>query len=651
MKFLQTLLFLAVLAPVQGQHALITDFSWAEHPMVPDTVLHMTETEVVLQRKIVLQRMDEGDQVVEYSLFHYAGFLRDAAAIENNNKVYIDLDDVLDIRSLKARTISPDGQVFDLKDDAFKRAEDEQKQRSYLYFAFEGLTPGSVIEYVVVLKKTPNLRGAREMLQFDVPVLRGSFDLLGPSRLEFAVKSYNGAPQPVLDTTEAGTQHFHLELRNVPGLPEEPVSAPHAHRMQLIHKLDKVIDRDLRDYSGYVAGTKLYHAALYPELSVKAQKELSAFVEKMALLYARNDEDKVRTLEEYIKARFSLASGGPELHDLSTMIRTRTCDKTGLCMLFCQVLRTIGMEHQVVVNNDRSAIPFDPDFGSFYFLQDVHLLLPTLNKFLSPTEFGLRLGWLPAWNMDNDALFIRNYDIGGSITGVGKPRHIDALPDSVNTHTIRTKVVLSSGADSANVRMEARMTGYFCQGIQPYYGSLSGERMAELHTDLAGFLLENSASRDVRVENGEGKYMGVRPLILHVEVSTADLSGSAGDKKLFNIGELIGPQSELYTKDQRRLPIDAGFNRRYERDLEVILPDGYTLQNGAELAMDHHFGMDGEPAASFISTWTLEGRILKVRVDERYARCTIPPEMYASYRDVVNAAADFSKLKIVLTKD
>lgn len=650
MRTTSSLIALALATAAAAQHPLISDYHWAERPTLPDTVLKMTATEVILHRDIVTQRMDEGDHVVEYALFHYSEYLRDNAAIEANNKVYVDLNNVIDVISVKARSIDPEGHIIELKDSDLKRAQDDEKKRDYVYFAFEGLVPGSVIEYVSVLKRVPEMRGSRNSLQFDTPILAESYDLIGPKRLVFAMKSFNGAPEPVMDTSDASLQHFHISLRNVPAVESEPESAASAHRMQVMHKLDRVVDRDVRNVSSFVNATKAYHETLYPEVSSRTQKDLAALIKRMELSYARDDEDKVRTMEEYVKSHFSLAGSGNGLRDLPTVLNTRTTDKIGITMLFCQLLRTIGMEHEVVINDDRSELPFERTFETWAQLNDVFLYLPALKKYLAPSSFGLRLGWIPAWNMDNDALFIHNFDMGGTLAGVGKVKHIDALPDSLNAHDIYVKASLGADGSSADIDYEQRMTGYFTNGIQVYYSLLPEDSRKNVDSDLLGFLLDNSTSQEVHAENTDGKFVGTRPMIMKAKVSTSRFSGSAGSKVLFSIGELIGPQTEMYTKDKRTLPVDVAYNRRFHRELEITLPEGYTLQNGDDLAMDQHYDVDGERIVRFISTWKLEGRTLKVLIDENYRRCHIPLENYEDYRRVVNAAADFNKVKLVLVK-
>ena len=651
MKSLFIVPFLLLATTVSAQHSVITNYDRGDFPVVPDSVKNTTEHAVVLRRNLIVDHISDGKDMTQYLLMQVTTYLKDNAGIDQNNTVQIGVDNVDDVISVKARSISPDGKVVELTPDAFKKAKDEDNQESSLSFAYEGLVPGSMIDYVCVLKQDPQLRGNRILLQFGTPITEERFDLVGPARLVMATKSYNGAPEALTDSSDATVQHLYWVLHNVPALKDEPSSAPDANYMQVIYALDRIPDMNIKDYSGYVAATKVYHEVLYPELTSKAAKEMKGLLKDARVSYARDEEDKVRTLENYIKGHFTLRPAGAGARDLEQIAKNRTCDKIGMDMLFCTLLSQMGVEHQVVVTSDRTSMPFDPDFGNFYFLQDVHLYFPGLKKYLAPTDFDLRLGWIPGVNTDCYGLFISNYDLGGTVTGVGKVNFIPAVPDSLNADDSYAQVTLNDDASSATIVAENRLSGYFTSGLQSYYAFLNDDQRTKLHEAMLGYLIDNSTSDSVSVVNGDGALQGLKPLIFRANVVTAKLSGTAGEKRLFNIGELLGPQSEMYTDDKRKLPVSEDYERRFHRELQVVIPKGWKLINGADLAMDQHLDVDGARLLQFISTWKMDGDTLKVNIDENYRRCQLPVSLYEAYRKTVNAAADWNKLKLVLVKD
>jgi len=647
--FLVPFLFLSSIA--SAQHAVITNYDRGDFPTVPDSIKTTTEHAVVLRRNIIIDQISDGNDMQQYLLMQVTTYLKDNAGIDQNNTVQIGVDDLNDVVSVKARSISPDGKVVELAPDAFKKAKDDDNQESSLSFAYEGLVPGSMIDYVCVLKQDAELRGNRVMLQFGTSIMQERFDLVGPARLVMATKSYNGAPDARTDSSDATVQHLYWTLQHVQALKDEPSSAPDANRMQVVYALDRIPDMNIKDYSGDVAATKIYHEVLYPELPSKVEKAMKGLLKDAKVGSARDEEAKVRALENYIKDNFTLRPAGAGARDLEQIAKTRTCDKIGMDMLFCTLLTRMGVEHQVVVTSDRTTSPFDPDFVNFFYLQDVHLYFPTLKKYLAPTDFGLRLGWIPGENTDCYGLFISNYDLGGTVTGVGKVRFIPAVPDSLNADDSYAQVVLNDDATSATIIAENRLSGYFTSGLQSYYTFLNADQRTKLHEALLGYLTDNSTSDSVYVENGDGALQGLKPMNFHATVVTSKLSGTAGDKRLFNIGELLGPQTEMYTDNERKLPVSEDYERRFHRELQVVIPKGWSLANGADLAMDQHLDVDGERLLRFISTWHMDGDTLKVNIDENYRRCQLPVSQYEAYRKTVDAAADWNKLKLVLVKD
>jgi hypothetical protein len=126
---------------------------------------------------------------------------------------------------------------------------------------------------------------------------------------------------------------------------------------------------------------------------------------------------------------------------------------------------------------------------------------------------------------------------------------------------------------------------------------------------------------------------------------------SAGDVILFKAGELIGPQSELYQDHERKLEVVNSFNRGYERKIVVHIPEGYTVQNPGDLMIKEQvFDEDKKLIYNFESKYELNGQKLEVEIDEFYDQLTYPVEKFEAFRRVINSAADFNKIVLVLSK-
>ena len=52
----------------------------------------------------------------------------------------------------------------------------------------------------------------------------------------------------------------------------------------------------------------------------------------------------------------------------------------------------------------------------------------------------------------------------------------------------------------------------------------------------------------------------------------------------------------------------------------------------------------------FTSSYELKGNILKIVIDEEYKRYSYALTQYPSFKKIINAAADFNKVALVLDK-
>lgn len=636
---------------VTAQHALITEHSFAPELEVPEKVLAMKEPTVVLNRTVIVDIEEVDGDAVEYYLGHFTIFLRDVASIEAENKVYINLNRVIEVSTIKARSITPDGTIKELGAGAFNRATDDEERGNQIYFAFEGLTPGSVIDYFYVFKKQAKLRGDHESLQVGVPILSQDLHLIHPEPWIFRTKSYMGAPEATMDTSLAGVTHHRYVMENVPALEREESANMGAAQMRVVYFLDRVPERNITDFSGFVGATQLYHNALSAPVDARTGKELHALVKKMKLSFTRDEEDKVRTMEDHLKSSFAIIDASTdELDDIGAILKNKACSKLGMIKLTCALLQQVHIDYQIVITTDRTRMPFDPDLECYLFLQDIILYLPSLNKYMAPSEVGLRLGYAMSENMGNPGLFIRRFDLGGTFAGVGSVKYIEALPDEATIHDHVITADLSKDPSTCELKFTNLISGYYAP-LQCFYSYLDDDKKKEYTEGMVSYLLENSTVEELKVKNGESKLFGVEPFIIEGRVNTRKFNGTAGDKVVFKVGELIGRQVEMYAEKSRTLPVEEDYNRRFNRSIDIILPAGWSVQNLKDLELEKHVDLDGERKLAFKSSYVQEGQVIKVRIEEYYRSIRVPLEQFEEYRSVINAAADFSKVALLLAQD
>ncbi len=235
-------------------------------------------------------------------------------------------------------------------------------------------------------------------------------------------------------------------------------------------------------------------------------------------------------------------------------------------------------------------------------------------------------------------------------TGIGKIKFIDAVKYDKNFSNHFVKVHFAGEITNPSIEAEIQMGGYYAAYLQPYYSYLSPEDQKKLTDQLLNQFLEDTEIKNLKVENGEREYLGVNPFIIKTTLIGNDLVESAGNNYIFKIGELIGKQVEMYQESQRKMEVENNYNRLYERVITVDIPKGYKISNMKNLNMDISYPAIGDKSLSFVSSYTLDQDKLIVNIKEYYAQMTIPVKEYENFRKVVNAAADFNKISIILEK-
>ena len=125
----------------------------------------------------------------------------------------------------------------------------------------------------------------------------------------------------------------------------------------------------------------------------------------------------------------------------------------------------------------------------------------------------------------------------------------------------------------------------------------------------------------------------------------------AGRKYLFKLGELIGEQIQMYQEKERVLPLEEQYQRSYFRTINVEIPEGYVISNPDDINIKNDHIVGGKELFSFHSYYTIEDNILKITADEHYRCNIVTTDIYEAYRTVINSAADFNKITLVLVEE
>jgi len=636
-----------------NSQAFYKNYDWDKTPNY-NTKDYANDNLVAVKEKITTEFFfTEDSQFVEFYLEHKTYYLNSDEAIEDYNKIYLPYDSDSELLVNKARVITPSGKVIDLDDSKILTATNDETKRTYKYFAFEGIEKGSFIEFMYVVKRSPVYKGKRISFQDEFKKKNIEFDVFAPSNLVFKFKSYNGLKEVEKDTIIETKNHWSFKLSEVEKLEEESQALYSAERQFIIYALDSNTANNTRDITSYASVAQNVYNFYNAELSKKTKNALKRLIRELKLEENADLDTKIRAIENYIKTNiFAAEFSSDKLSNLDSIIEEKVASESGLIKLYIAIFNELNIKHNMVFTCSRKFMHFDKEFEANIFLQDIIIYFPKTKKYLAPNENESRYGFPPGYLTDTYGLFIKQVKVGDFVSAVGKIKKIKPVDASHSTDNMIINVNFDSDDISTTyINLKRSMSGYYGMFIHPYIDLVKPEDKKELIEGFAKNLNEGVTINKIKMENDKSELFGIKPIVFDIDFTSDAFVEKAGKKYLFKVGELIGSQMELYQEKERVLSLENEFQRSYERTINITIPEGYTIANLDEINIDNEFEKNGKILLSFKSYYELDDNLLKITANEYYKINKIPVTIYEDYRRVINSAADFNKITLLLIKE
>lgn len=588
-------------------------------------------------------------QLVEYKLIHNIYWLNSNDKIEDYNKVYLPIYSENQLLKNKARVVTSSGKIIEIDDSKILEATDNVTNTSYKYFALEGIDKGSFIEYFYVVQQFPKYTGEFKTLQGADFKEQVEFDVYTPENLILATKSYNGLSEMTRDTTLTAKNRWYLKEQNIEAVISEKMAAYKPNLKKVVYKFDKNLYAQDKEIISYGIIAQNVYSSLNSEIDKKSDKKIKKVIADLKL-EGDDLETKIRKIESYIKTNILLEKFNQPT-TLAAVIETKVSNKDNLLRLYTALLKIVEAKYEVVLTTNRYLNDFDKEFESYNFLQEYLMYFPSLDLYLEPLGYDSRLGF-PSGNLtDNYGLFIKELNIGGFSSGLGEVKYIEPVNYDKTTYDLTMDVSFDeNNMSKIAVDMLREMKGYYAISYESYLHFMKDEQIKELKKSIVESVNKNFTILSSDIEFSKPEEMGKTPLVLKAKLESEEFVQNAGNKYLFKLGDLIGPQSELYQENERKLPVSSEYERSYKNILNVKIPEGYSFKNLEDINISESYSENGDTLFSFISNYTIENNTLKVVIDEFYNRNKVGLKNFESYRKVINSAANFNKIVLVLTK-
>lgn len=646
MRFLLTPILFLLASTINGQ-AVYNQFRWEDAP-----VLHTIDKEYANEAAVYVIDERINEYCIEksgffmYRTMHKIVHINNDKGIESFNRIYLPFDEGVEMMDVKARTILPGGKIIEMDKNNIKDWKEDNNV--YKIFALEGLTKGCEVEYYFTLKKNPSFFG-REILSSRIPAMRTHFNLISPEHLIFETKSFNDLPNSK-EVVKNEKRYLVIEDNKLNGAEEEKYSMYQAGLKRVEYKLSYNKGRNPQDrlYTWNECAKKVYD--IYTSIDDKEYKKVNALLE--TIKPNGSEIEKIIAIENYLKKNFICRENIPDddMGDLGKVIKNKIASQKAMIKIYAGLFTSAGIPFQIVLTGDREDYSIDKNFENWNNTKHFLLYFPSIKKFIAPTEVEYRYPWIPpTWTATN-GLFCVGTTIGNFTTAIGEIRPIPM--EDVERSFVNMDVDLKLDQDESMIlNVKHTYGGYAAVNYRLPFVFLPAEDQNKVLKDMIKFGTNSENILSHSFENKELEQADpYKPFVINASVKSTNLTENAGEKIIVKIGEVIGEQVEMYQTKPRAFDIDINYPHALIRNIRFTVPDGYTVKNLSDLNINEVYKENDKELMGFVSSYTLSGNSLIIIIKENYNRVTYAKSLYEAYKKVINAAADFNKVVLVLEK-
>lgn len=624
--------------------------NWEKKPKfveIHDSLLKENAVYLKYEVRYDFRHEDDGN-LYQYETEHKIVRINNSESIKNFNTYYVNDESVLEWVAIKARTFSNDGKVSEFDKNNIKEVVDNENGNKYKIFAVDGIEEGNTVEFLTIKKKSAE-SFIKDYLQFYYPVLKANYTISCPDKLRYLSKVYNGEMQEQKPFFADSLMVYNFTGENIPALYDERYSYRNKNRLRIECRLDRNLYRGKYQINIWDVAAKSIYEQFFI-LSKKEQKRLEEFIsglnvegltEKECILYVEDIVKKDLLIQE------NYANG---YTDLDFILEQKISYGKGIAKLLANVYKHLNIKHNIVMTSSRDNVEFDKDFPSWNYLSNYLIYFPTIDMYLDPAEKFYRLGDVSGLCTAQYGLFIREISVGDFKSAVADIKYIPESKAEDNYDQIYALVHLDIDGGSSKISLERAFKGISGGYFGKLISVMDDERKEKTLERMSALSDLNPEYKEINIiDKSSHPKANDAGFIFNCEMSTPALFEYAGNNILFKIGALIGPQSEMYQEGERQTTIEHAFNHLYFRELKIKIPEGYRIKN-PQVGEINVTSSEVDPKFGFKSTVNMDKNSFTVTIDEYYKSVYAPKEEVEAFIKVVNAAADFNKVVLVLEK-
>lgn len=592
----------------------------------------------------------EGKNLFQFNYVYRLIKVTDDKGIEMFNKIYLPVNRNSEIYDIKARVINSAGKVIDVPAGKIKEEEDEG--RMYKLFAMEGIDKGSEIEYSYMVKKNPVFFGSESFQTKSVPYYRAKLLIITPKHLLFSAKGFNGFTI-LKDSVINEERLIPGYSENIKELDDEKYGLrdPYLQRADFKLSYNLAQNNDVEMYTWKELARKAY--ANITTFNEKEKKAIEKFVAKVEIPGGTSEEKTIMLLEDYMKNNINIDDKlvSEDVNNIEAIIKNGNTNNFGAIRFFACMLQHKNIKFQAVFPSIRNQFPLDEELANWNRVEETLIYFPSTGKFVEPTSAIMRYPFVDVYWAGTRGLFLKGTTIGDVTTAIGRFDDIPLEPFEGNAHNMEINVKLDAGGDSVIIESKQILKGYGAVFYRPLWKFVAADKQEDAVKEIIKSVAKSENIQNIKTENTSmTDSWENKPLIISGTIHTAELLERAGNKLLFKVGELIGSQVQMYQEKPRQLPAEVEFPHILERKISFAIPAGYTIKNPDDINIDIQQKKQNVVTMGFVSSYKVVNNVLEIYILETYRDLKYPLEEFETFKRVINAAADFNKIVLILEK-
>lgn len=512
----------------------------------------------------------------------------------------------------------PDGTNERVGMSLLKKEKDANGSMVYKY-AYPNVQKGTVVqEHFSYLKNDMQSAIFRDLVESEFvftsefPILDYTFCFSYPSWWKVAYKRQNIPASSVSTQVDEKKDQINttFRLNSIPAWVNEPYSP---YRREMVPSLKiKVIECGLYIDAGNFASPKDWESVsdFYKEYAVNENFLFNLFLSnsvKGMTAKANSPREKAKAILTHIRNTITVESGN-QWKDFSDVLNSKKGNPMNITGLTQSLLREAGIRSDFIMIYDRSNGSYDDSYINFFEFE-----VPALRVFVeSDTLYSIPYMkqfpylFLPDNLSDQPALIVRKKENSFSAKAPTRAAAIATKETKGKTEELMIRIpeneiiqneILQKSTLTINEEGSVKVSESFRFSGSPaveFRGEIEDLKKYEVNQKI----LEKFSIRTENTSNIVPKITNLTEadssLIVEFEYSIENLTTITPEEVLVQLDELISPISiKRFSLDneKRVLPISITYPFSYRREINISVPEGWTLQNKIENAsVSNEFG-------------------------------------------------------------